>query len=262
MTMRTPLLVMALACALAAVLLPAAPAVSQVDGQIAFTTSFRPTEDSDRSAVAARGTAKPGGRGSKSREVIEGVKFRQMRKAKSDVYVLKVDPKKIPRIDVALSNDLLPGHERTSRMAKRHMAVAGINGDFGTESGRPSHTFAEDGDLKQVSFAVAPTFAITADEQQTTFARPQEIVTAAGQDTWPIQRWNFGAPTFTDISAFTLAGGALEVPPPNACAVRLLPASGQRWAPNNAGVQVDYTVNEVACSTIPMAVRARSVSAP
>jgi hypothetical protein len=264
--MRTSLLVIAVACALAAVLLPAAPATSQANGQIAYTSGrdgvFEvwgvgdegdPTAVSDRSAVVARGSAKPGGRGSKSRQVIEGVKFRQIRKAKSDVYVLKVAPKEIPRIDVALSNDALPGHERTSRMAKRHQAVAGINGDFGTPSGRPSHTFAEDGDLKQVSFAGAPSFTMTADEQQTTFAPPQETVTAAGQNTWPIQRWNFGAPRFTDISAFTPAGGTLEVPPPNACAARLLPVSGRRWAPNNSGVQVDYTVNEVACSTIPMA---------
>jgi Phosphodiester glycosidase/WD40-like Beta Propeller Repeat len=220
----------------------------------ARTTSFRPTPDSDRTAIATRGPAKPGGKGSKSRKVTKGVRFLQMRKAKSDVYVLKVDPKKIPRIDVALSNDALPGHEKTRRMAKRHKAVAGINGDFGTESGRPSHTFAEDGDLKQVSFAVAPTFAITADEQQTTFDRPQETVTAAEQDTWQIERWNFGAPPFTDISAFTPAGGTLEVPPSNACAVRLLPIGGRRWAPNNAGVEVDYMVNEVSCSTTPMAV--------
>jgi hypothetical protein len=148
---------------------------------------------------------------------------------------------------------VLPGHEKTSRMAKRHKAVAAINGDFGTPSGRPSHTFAEDGDLKQLSFAGAPSFTITADEQLTTFDQPQETVTAAEEDTWPIERWNFGAPPFTDISAFTPAGGSLEVPPPNACAVRLLPASGQRWAPNNSGVEVDYTVNEVGCSTGPMA---------
>jgi hypothetical protein len=210
-------------------------------------------ETSHRSSETPRGTAKPGGKGSKSRKVAKGVKFLQMRKAKSDVYVLKVAPKKIPRIDVALSNDLLAGHEKTRRMAKRHKAVAGINGDFGTDAGRPSHTFAEDGDLKQVSFAVAPTFSITADEQQTTFGQPQETVTAAEQDTWLVERWNFGAPPFTDISAFTPSGGTLEVPPPNACAVRLLPASGRRWAPNNAGVEVDYTVNEVGCSTTPMA---------
>jgi Phosphodiester glycosidase/WD40-like Beta Propeller Repeat len=217
-------------------------------------TEVAPTADQTARTVAApRTAAKPGGKGSKFRKVTKGVKFLQMRKAKSDVYVLKVDPKKIPRIDTVLSNDALPGHEKTSRMAKRHKAVAGINGDFGTESGRPSHTFAEDGDLKQVSFAVAPTFAITADEQQTTFDRPQETVTAAEQDIWPIERWNFGAPPFTDISAFTPAGGSLEVPPSNACAVRLLPVSGRRWAPNNTGVEVDYAVNEVSCSTTPMA---------
>lgn len=203
---------------------------------------------------SVRGTAKPGKRGSSSRKVVKGVRFIQMRKAKSDVYVLNVDPRKLPRIDVALSNDLLPGHEKTSRMARRHKAVAAINGDFGTPSGRPSHTFAEDGDLKQISFAVAPTFSVTADEKQTYFGRPVESVTASEQDTWPVERWNFGTPPFTDIAAFTPAGGSLEVPPPNACAARLLPAGGRRWALNNSGVELDYTVNEVSCSPTPMAV--------
>jgi exopolysaccharide biosynthesis protein len=209
-----------------------------------------------REATSKRGPAKPGGRkdATTSRRVVKGVRFIQTRRARSDVYVLKVDPKRMPRIDVSLSNDLLPGHEKTSSMARRHKAVAAVNGDFGTPSGRPSHTFAEDGDLKQVSFAVAPTFAITQDEQQTVFQRPFETVTVREQDTWTVERWNFGSPPFTDISAYTPAGGTLEVPPSNACAVRLLPASGRRWAPNNAGVEVDYAVNEVGCSTTPMAV--------
>jgi Phosphodiester glycosidase/WD40-like Beta Propeller Repeat len=222
----------------------------------AVATRLRGPAGGGREPSAQRGLAAPGGRRdtTTSRRVVKGVRFIQTRKAKSDVYVLKVDPQRMPRIDVALSNDLLPGHEKTRSMARRHKAVAAINGDFGTPAGRPSHTFAEDGDLKQVSFAVAPTFAITQDEQQTVFQRPFETVTAGEHDTWTVDRWNFGWPPFTDIAAFTPAGGALEVPPANACSVRLLPATGRRWAPNNAGVEVDYAVNEVACSTTPMPV--------
>jgi exopolysaccharide biosynthesis protein len=186
------------------------------------------------------------------RTIIKGVRFREMRRQGSDVYVLKVSPPQLPRLDVALSNDLLPGHERTSRMAKRHRAVAAINGDFGTPSGRPSHTFAEDGDLKQVSFAVAPTFAMTQDERQTFFARPTESVVAMENDTWVVDRWNFGEPGFLDISAFTPVGGSLEVPPANSCSARLVPSTGRRWGPGLQGVETDYAVNAVACSTAPM----------
>src|SRR5918996_117411 len=57
------------------------------------------------------------------KKVIKGVRYRQMRRFKSDVYVLKVNPKRIPRIDASLAKDLLPGHERTRNMAKRHQAV-------------------------------------------------------------------------------------------------------------------------------------------
>jgi Tol biopolymer transport system component len=184
-----------------------------------------------------------------SRKVIKGVRFTQMRKAKSDVYVLKIDPNRAPRIDLALSNDRLPGREKTSRMAKRHKAVAAINGDFGTPSGRPAHTFAEDGDLKQVSFAVAPTFAMTQDEQSTHFERPFEVVTGSEHDDWLVERWNFGEPGATDIVGFTEAAGTLQLPPANTCSARLQAISGRRWAPNLSGVEVDYQVAEVGCAT-------------
>lgn len=133
-------------------------------------------------------------------------------------------------------------------MAKRHKAVAAINGDFGTPSGRPAHTFAEDGDLKQVSFARAPTFAMTRDERTANFGRPSEAVTAKETDTWEVERWNFGEPGFTDLSGFTAPGGSLEVPPTNACSTRLQAASGRRWAPGKAGVEVDFHVTEVGCA--------------
>jgi hypothetical protein len=195
---------------------------------------------------------KPNKKKKTSRRVAKGIRFLQMRKAKSDVYVLKVDTNLSPRLDLALSNDLLPGHERTSRMAKRHGAIVAINGDFGTPSGRPAHTFAEDGDLKQISFAVSENFSMSQDEQSTTFARPLETVVAKEQDDWPVERWNFGEPGFGDIAAFTPAGGSLEVPPANACSARLTQTGGRRWGPAMAGMAADYQVTEVACGTTAM----------
>ena len=211
-------------------------------------------DDSSREAAGAGGSRAPRKEGTKKKQVIpkkviKGVRYREMRRFRSDVYVLKVSPNRIPRIDVSLSNDLLPGHEKTRNMAKRHRAVAAINGDFGTPSGRPSHTFAEDGDLKQVSFAVAPTFAMRQDETAVHMARPFETVTAAEHDDWPVDRWNFGEPGATEISAYTSVAGTLELPPANACSARLQPVGGRRWAPGMNGVAVDYSVAEVGCAT-------------
>jgi len=183
------------------------------------------------------------------RKVIKGVRYLDMRAFRSDVHVLKVSPLLVPRLDVSLSNDLLPGHERTSSMARRHGAVAAINGDFGTVSGRPSATFAEDGDLKQVRFGPGPLFSIRQDEQATSFARPLEVVAVSEHDDWRVERWNLGEPGFTEVSAFTPAGGTLEVPPANACSARLQQSTGRRWATDLGGVEADYQVTEVACAT-------------
>jgi exopolysaccharide biosynthesis protein len=191
-------------------------------------------------------------KGKRKERVAQGVKFRRLRKAKSDVYVLRVDVAGPPTLDVALSNDRLAGHERTSSMARRHGAVAAINGDFGLPTGRPSQTFAEDGDLKQVTFATADNFALSADEQVAFFERPREVVTVTEQDTWLADRWNFGPPDPGEVAAYTGAGAGLENPPPNSCAARLVPTGGRSWSPGMSGVQGTYVVQAVGCSPTPM----------
>jgi exopolysaccharide biosynthesis protein len=213
----------------------------------------------DTAAPGAGGQGGKGGKkggkfGKKKFRVAPGVKFKRLRKSKSDAYLLTVNPDTKATIDVALSNESLAGHERTTKMAKRHKAVAAINGDFGTPSGRPSHTFAEDGLLQQLSFAVAENFAITRDEQKTFFDRPFETVTAdeATNDLWRIERWNFGEPAANDIAAYTAVGGTLEVPPANACSARLSPTTGPRWSTGMTGVETTYSVSAVGCSSAAM----------
>jgi Tol biopolymer transport system component len=187
-------------------------------------------------------------------KVVPGVRYSRSRRAGSDAHLLKASTEGAVTLDTALSNDRLAGHEKTSRMAKRHGAVAAINGDFGLPSGRPAHTFAEDGELDQLSFAVAGNFAITKDEQQTFIDRPHETVTADEDDVWRIDRWNFGQPGATDIAAYTPSGRGLETPPSNACSAELSRVAGPRWAPGQTGVETPYKVDAVGCATEPMTV--------
>lgn len=187
-------------------------------------------------------------------KVVPGVRYSRFRREGSDVHMLKVNTEGAVTLDTALSNDRLSGHEKTSRMANRHGAVAAINGDFGLPTGRPAHTFAEDGELDQLSFAVAANFAITKDEKQTFFDRPHETVTADEDDLWRIDRWNFGEPGATDIAAYTPSGRGLESPPSNACSVELSRLAGPRWAPGMTGVETRYKVDAVGCTTEPMTV--------
>lgn len=227
-------------------------------------TALVPRTAADRDEMRAPDTKK---KRKKKREpkrfkVVPGVRYSRFRRQGSDVHLLKVNTDGPVTIDTALSNDRLLNHETTSHMAKRHGAVAAINGDFGLPStGRTAHTFAEDGDLKQLSFAVAWNFAITRDEKQRFFDRPQETVTAEEDDLWRVERWNFGQPGANDIAGYTPAGRGLEEPPANACSARLTPAAGPRWAPAMVGVETPYTVDAAGCIAEPRSVNGAVVLA-
>ncbi|MGH2723758.1 MAG: phosphodiester glycosidase family protein [Actinomycetota bacterium] len=188
---------------------------------------------------------------SKTSGVMKGVQLIKGRYARSDVYVLKVDPSKQPTMDVALGGNVLPGRERTSSMAKRHGAVAAINGDFPLPSGKPSHPFAEDGDLKTSSLAGSNNFAIRADERNPRIGNAVEVLKvleADSNDVWTFDRWNDGVPTWGEIAAYSPAGRAKHGrPPKHACSARLMPDGPRRWAPGMNGVRRDYEVDAVAC---------------
>jgi RTX calcium-binding nonapeptide repeat (4 copies) len=128
------------------------------------------------------------------------------------MFVLAVKPKLAPTIEVALAQDALQGFERTSQMARRHRALAAINGDFGLPQGRPAHHLAKDGDLKQSSRAFGFNFAISRDELGVFIDRPAVRLTALETDineTWTVDRWNDGDPSLGEIAAHSPAGGIL-----------------------------------------------------
>ena len=58
-------------------------------------------------------------------------------------------------------------------MAQRSGAIAAVNGDFGFQSGRPVHPFAQDGQLVQTSNALGVLFAI-ANDGSTSIAKPTD----------------------------------------------------------------------------------------
>lgn len=167
------------------------------------------------------------------------------------IFVLTVDPKKAPTIDVALAQNALQGFERTSRMARRHRALAAINGDFGLPQGRPAHHFAKDGDLKQSSRAFGYNFAISRDKLNVFLDRPAVKLTALETsvgETWTVQRWNDGLPALGEIGVYTPGGGILEPPPANTCSARLVPPGPLRWGDSQVGLRTDHVVQEVSCA--------------
>lgn len=173
------------------------------------------------------------------------------RKAPYRIFLLTVDPSGPLTIDVALANNRLPGLARTSRMARTHGAIAAVNGDFGLPSGAPAHPFAQDGSLVQTSFAFGQNFAISHDERDVFVAHPRVsvgIVETDSGETWAIDRWNAGPPVFGEVAAYTDAGGSVAPPPAAACAARLLPSAGLRWAPGQLGVTGAYLVERAGCS--------------
>ena len=142
------------------------------------------------------GPRKPSGK-VHTTKITNGLWFTKIvqKKVPRRIFVLTVDLSTALTTDVALSNDSLPGFEKPTSMAKRHGAIAAINGDFGLASGRPAHSFAEDGELKQTQFAFGQDTSVTQDDQRIYQAAPRVTVTALDEqsgETWAIDRFNDG----------------------------------------------------------------------
>ncbi len=138
------------------------------------------------------------------------------------VQVVDIDLSSGATLDTALADDSLPGLETTSSMARRHGAVAAVNGDYALSSGRPVHAYAEDGRLLQTTQMLGRNFAVRADKAGAYLGFPTFEMTADLGSAKPgIPRVNSGAPATDQVAMFTPAGGSLEQPPGNACSARL-----------------------------------------
>jgi phosphodiester glycosidase len=165
-----------------------------------------------------------------------------------------VNPSDAVTMDVALAGNELGHVEKTSSMAARHSAIAGINGDFGAWSGRPSYGYAEDGDLKIQPVLGGPrNFATRKDESRSFLgaaAFSVNLIELDSNERWPVKKWNYGTPATGEIAGYTKAGGSFAKPPSSKCYARLIPASSLAWAESGLGKQ--YTVDRAVCQTTPL----------
>jgi Phosphodiester glycosidase len=177
------------------------------------------------------------------------------------IHVVSVEPGHASSVDVALANDVLPGWEKVSSMAKRHGAVAAINADFATESGRPVHAFAEDGRLIQTSLAPGLNFSVNAQETETRVNRPSVRVRLVGpQGTQTrIGRVNAGLPGPHRLALSTRAGSWLERPPARACSARLYRFKRFGFTFTGLYTRARYRVGKVVCRRKPLSRRGGAV---
>lgn len=190
------------------------------------------------------------------RQVAPGVTLKKIvdRRGPNRIRVLEVDPAARVTLDVALATEELPGHETTTSMARRHDAMAAINGDFtllpGSEgSGRPVNTFIEDGHLKASPLIWGRNFSITRDETlaRVGHTRLRSWVTTPYGERWEMEDTNPLDPHPSRFTMYTPAGGKLFRPPPDSCAARLLATETFGWNGDLDGVSRDFLVDRVAC---------------
>jgi Phosphodiester glycosidase len=180
--------------------------------------------------------------------------------APNRIRVLKVNPARRLTIDVALSNDRIPGYETTTSMAARKGAIAAINGDYtfrahGDRSGRPVDTFAEDGHLVASPLIWGINFALSQDERHAYLGHADLAIEVRELDsgaTWTIDRWNGSGPARDEVVGYTRVGGATFGPPSRACSARLYPFGHISWGSGGTGVVKDYVVDEVRCGRSPL----------
>lgn len=192
-----------------------------------------------------------------SRPVAPGLHYRVITDTRGPnrIFVLTVDLSTPLTLDVALAGDRLGLRERTSSMARRHGALAAVNGDFGSLSNRPAFHFAMDGELVSSSLAFGYNLAVSYDEADVHIGHPRFTVAAteaASGERWRVRRWNDPALSFGEVAGYTSRGGSLAPPPPYACSARLLPGPVS-WAEGERGVVTDLTVERAGCQEAPLA---------
>jgi hypothetical protein len=189
----------------------------------------------------------------KTRQIAPGLQFTRIiqKKIPRRTFVLTMDPAEAVTLDVSLTQNQLPSSRPVSSIAKRADALAAVNGDFGSTI-RPTHVFAQDGDLVQTAGPGA-LFALRADETGVFLGTPAIHVSITDRETGGtlvLSRLNHGPPSPGEIAGFSPLGGTLEAPPPFSCSVRLLPDGEPQLA--EQGVVADYVVDELGCFKAPL----------
>jgi len=192
----------------------------------------------------------------KKRKIAPGLTYTKIvdKKIPRRTYILRMQPSKPVTLDVALARDALPARRTVLQIANANDALAAVNGDFTVPHvGRPTHPFAQDGDLLQTAVQSGPLFSLSQDEHTAYLGKPDLRITVTNGSTgttWTLARWNQGPPSPGEIAGYSDLGGSLEPPASSACSARLLPDGAQRVEQD--AIVADYTVDAVGCSETSM----------
>ena len=174
----------------------------------------------------------------------------RQRKPRRVIHVVVADVAGRAALKVALSNGSLPGLEKTSSMARRHGAIAAINGDFFRPSGRPVAAFAKSGHLVQKPLTWGANLAFSRGGRKTHMGHPKvtvQLVGAASGATTTIARVNQGRPRRAQLRLYTKQGGRLARPPRNSCSARVRRTGPNRFDSETERVMAPVKVVYVAC---------------
>jgi hypothetical protein len=134
-----------------------------------------------------------------------------------------------------------PLWRKTSEIAARLGAIAGVNGDFATVRGAPTHITMVDGELWTSGRVSGSAFGISAAGQRAFAARPDlsmRLTSAKGKGLLRVAAWNVGVPRRGTVKGYTRRGGKVAHPPgamhpegsdPIYCAARLEPMKGEGY---------------------------------
>jgi hypothetical protein len=192
----------------------------------------------------------------KTRKIAPGLLFTRIieKRVPRRTFILSADLSQPLTVDMTLADPSMPSSRKTSEIAKSHEALTAINGDFSVQGVRPIHPLAQDGDLLQ-SATQSPMFALRRDETGAYIGTPELEIAVTDLDSgqsFELDRWNRGPPTNGEIAGFSPVGGTLELSPPYACSVRLLPDGPVSFDAAGTGVVSDFRVDVAACSSEPM----------
>ena len=194
----------------------------------------------------------------KKRKIAPGLTFTKIteRQIPLRTYVLRMQPSKPVTLDVALATAAMPSRRTVQEIARANDALAAVNGDFtDPDVGRPTHPFAQDGDLLQTAVQRGPLFALSQDERRAYLGKPElriSVIERSSGRSWRIDRWNQGSPAPGEIVGYSPLGGSLEFAPGYTCSVRLLPDGPRSFDADGTAVIADYVVDVAACDQAPM----------
>jgi hypothetical protein len=184
-----------------------------------------------------------------------GVRLTKIRySTPNEVRILSIQPQRAPDVDIVMAGRRFQTYRRTSSMAAANDALAGVNGDFMTRHGTPSHVAMTDGELWSSGANAGQGFAFSSNGRTAYAGTPILRMRARrfGRGAVRLAEWNVGKPKGNQVRAYTFRGGSVAPPPgslhpratdPKYCAVRLAPTAPMGWSgPKRTAITRKYAV--------------------